>query len=102
MPALIEHFVEHRQQNKQISLWQFLNIHYETENTRDADYDKDMKLPFKSQDNGVIANLNVYVPAERVSVDAPVQLLEMQNFVMATSFISSNFLSNIWQPPRTC
>lgn len=101
MPLLVEHFVEHKEENKDLNLWQFLKIHYAFGHVKDADYDKDMKLPFKSHDNCVSSVSNIYISLlEKVSIQKPLQLLEKKNFETKDGFLLSSFLSNIWQPPR--
>jgi hypothetical protein len=101
-PLLIEHFMEHREENKDITLWQFLYAHYAMDHVKDADYDKDMKLPFKTHDNCVASFLNVYLPSAKVSIEKPVQLLQEKSFISKDQFLLTSFLSNIWQPPRIC
>jgi hypothetical protein len=64
-PLLIEHFMEHREENKDITLWQFLYAHYAGDYVKDADYDKDMKLPFKTHSNCVSSFSNVYLPSAK-------------------------------------
>jgi hypothetical protein len=101
LPLLIEHFVEHREQNKQITLWQFFYIHYALGDVKDADYGKDMKLPFKSHDNCVAGNTTVFPPSsEKLSLQKPVQFLEKKGFATDERFLPTSFLSKIWQPPR--
>ena len=100
LPLLVEHFAEHREQNKRITLWQFLSIHYAMDNVKDADYDKDMKLPFKSHDNCVAGNV-VYLPlSEKLLLQKPIQFPEKKHFQTEDQFILTSFLSIIWQPPR--
>jgi len=101
LPLLIEHFAEHREQNKHITSWRFLYIHYAMEDVKDADYDKDMKLPFKSHDNCVAGNTTIYLSlSEKLSIQTPVQFLEKKSFETEDQFLHTSFLSNIWQPPR--
>ena len=101
LPLLIEHFAEHREQNKHITLWKFLYIHYSMGDVKDVDYDKDMKLPFKSHDNCVAGNSTIYVSLpEKLSIQKQVQFLEKKNFPTEVRSLPTSFLSNIWQPPR--
>ncbi|MGN6530871.1 MAG: hypothetical protein ACTHK0_03860 [Ginsengibacter sp.] len=102
MPLLVEHFIEHREENKHITLWQFLYIHYAMGDVKDADYDKDMKLPFKTHDNCVTAISNVYLPSVKVCLEKPVQFLQKKRFATKAAFLCTSFPSNIWQPPRIC
>ena len=101
-PLLIEHFIEHREENQGITIWQFLYIHYAMGDIMDADYEKDMRLPFKSHDTcvSVVSNFVVSLP-ETFSVPQLKPILEEQNFSTKDKFLHTSFLSNIWQPPRT-
>lgn len=102
MPLLVEHFIEHRHENKNITLYQFLYMHYAMGDVHDADYAKDMQLPFKTHDNCLASIINVYLPSQKVVITNPVQLIENQHFKTQETFLQSTFLSNIWQPPRIC
>lgn len=101
-PLLVEHFIEHREENKRITLWQFLYIHYAMDDVKDSDYDKDMKLPFKTHDNCVSSFTNVYLPSAKVSIEKPIQFLQKKSFASKGQILLTSFLSNIWQPPRVC
>ncbi len=102
MPILIQHFIEHREVNSDITLWQFLNMHYASGDVKYADHEKDMELPFKAHDNCVASITNVYLPTQKISIIKPVQILEKKHFKTPEQFLFSTFLSNIWQPPRIC
>jgi hypothetical protein len=67
MPLLVEHFIEHRQENSHLNVWQFLYMHYAMGDVHDADHAKDVKLPFKSHDNCVASTINVYLPSCQTS-----------------------------------
>lgn len=101
LPMLFEHYTEHLEENKQITLWQFFYIHYAMDHGKDADHGKDMKLPFKSHDNCVTGISNVYVPLfQNNSILKPSQFLEKKTFKNKDHFLLTSFLSNIWQPPK--
>ena len=99
---LVEHFTEHREENRNMTLWQFLYVHYAMGDVKDSDYDKDMKLPFKTHDNCVSSFTNVYLPSAKVSIEKPIQFLQKKSFASKGQFLLTSFLSNIWQPPRVC
>ena len=99
---LVEHFTEHREENSQLTLLQFLYMHYATEGVPDADKAKDMKLPFKTHDNCVASFINVYLPSQKVVIKEPVRFIENQHLKTPEQFHKSTFLSYIWQPPRIC
>lgn len=50
LPNFIEHYNEHKTDNSQITLLDFITLHYLNGSQKDADYAKDMKLPFKTHD----------------------------------------------------
>lgn len=102
MPLLVEHFIEHKEENKHLTLQQFLYTHYAMGDVKDADYEKDMKLPFKTRDNCLASIINVYLPSQKVVITKPVQFTQNQHFKTQETFLQSTFLSNIWQPPRVC
>ena len=102
LPLLVEHFIEHKQQDTKISFIEFLCMHYAHGDVKDADYDKDMKLPFKSAENSH-SSVSFYLPAANVKQDFVIQFKETkQKFPLYNSNYSSAYLSSIWQPPRLC
>ena len=61
---LIEHYVEHTNNDKNLTLWGFLCMHYSGDNIKDADYDKDMQLPFKTLDTCNHTAINFCTPIQ--------------------------------------
>ena len=101
LPALANHFSEHQQKDKSITLWKFLCIHYANGNVKDADYDKDSKLPFKTLDTCNSSNHITLLPEQKFCFNAI--LLPSEEKVVSKyypSFINSTFLKSIWQPPK--
>jgi hypothetical protein len=94
--------MEHRQEDDSLSLWQFLYMHYANGNKKDADYDKDMKLPFKTHTETV--NLLLFcdsVPS--FSFTEKKSWAEPRKFLIASDeFVHAAYAAAIWQPPRTC
>lgn len=48
LPVLIEHFREHRIESPEMTVIGFIVLHYFSGDVRDADYERDMQLPFKT------------------------------------------------------
>lgn len=101
VPMLISHYNEHRQEDKALSLWGYLCLHYAHGDVHDSDREKDMKLPYKNMDaSGCHVHL-VYLPnhdiwsPNNVFPEDP----NVWNNYYNSSFISSDF-SFIWQPPK--
>ena len=78
-------------------------MHYAHGVVIDKDYDKDMKLPFKVDEKCASCDIIIISP-NSLSIELP-----KPYFIASTTFIQqdemfipSSFLSNIWQPPKTC
>ena len=98
LPKLIEHVNAH-----QLSLWEFLCMHYGQGNVFDTDYNEDMKLPFKMENNTTALTSSAYFPLlSTVNIIVPTEYTEKNNYVVTEQFILSCYLSNIWQPPKSC
>jgi len=50
LPVLIEHFREHKQETPDMTVMGFIVLHYFSGDIRDADYERDMQLPFKTME----------------------------------------------------
>ena len=102
-PLLIQHYTEHKEQNNNLGLLQFLAMHYNDEGIIDLDYSKDQQLPFKSQGGYTGAVLSVFEPTPFYSLIPKVEIVQpVAHAVSNESFISSTFRSSIWQPPKSC
>lgn len=99
-PLLVEHYYEHNDK-EELSVLTFLEMHYLNGNVKDADYEKDMKLPFKNfQDN----HPNVVLSLPEMNhifnfIVYPVS--EQKPFCFDNQVNTSSFLTSIWQPPKT-
>ena len=101
-PLLVEHYFEHQESNKNLTLLTFLAIHYNEDNSKFPDFKKDMKLPFKSHENCVNNFVGGYVPQGNFIIDFNINQF-VQNVSQSTFkelIYSSYFLSSIWQPPK--
>ena len=57
LPVLINHYMEHLDENSNLSVYDFLKIHYADGVKYDEDYNVDMKLPFKNiVSNNIVFN----------------------------------------------
>lgn len=104
LPILIEHFKEHKSKNTELSLLQFLDMHYASSDVHDADYDQDMKLPFKSHDGCLGTNSIIFI-TNNFSCEVAKPLPVMGNMDYLTyneNLLPSAYLSFIWQPPKSC
>jgi len=100
IPALFEHYNEHQSKDKALSFLSFLYKHYK-ENTKDADYDKDLKLPFKTINNCAPSiHISIVEESKIEAVKAVFSFDEKKINTFYTSLFISNFHNAIWQPPQ--
>lgn len=103
LPMLIEHFNEHSQLNQGTTFWSYLGMHYFNNDVKYADFDKDTKLPFKSHDESVnIVTLSFLQNTSICKIVNPFNRELKVNAFYKGIFLTSSYLSNIWQPPRAC
>lgn len=102
-PMLIHHYAEHKGQIKDLTLWQYLVLHYQNDNVIDMDHSEDKQLPFKSHDCCSGSVLGTYVPATFFTLFTKTFYKEpITHFVSTEDFVNAVYLSSIWQPPRSC
>ena len=101
-PVLVAHYQEHQKLTPEISLTEYLVRHYLNGNIKDADYERDMQLPFKTL-NFVASATPLLIPAcfPELGFTLPPPA-HVHGAVCNEGFQSSLFLSSIWQPPRSC
>lgn len=101
LPNLVTHYNEHKEENKNLTLWKFLCIHYAHGDVFDDDRDKDMKLPYKSTDCHASSLVITLPPSHHYELPFNHSFEEekKQNIYYHNTFCSDNFQS-IWQPPK--
>ncbi len=101
VPVLFEHFQEHRQESPDISVLDFFRIHYFNGNERDADYSRDMQLPFKTFEASSAVLALVQPPADWAISDAPTPSLIRKQILPASLLFPPNpFVAMPAQPPE--
>ncbi|NOT73507.1 MAG: hypothetical protein HOP08_01175 [Cyclobacteriaceae bacterium] len=97
---LFEHFGEHRADNSELSFFDFIALHYFSEEINDGDFQRDQELPFKG-DHCESPVLFVAILTERCTNPIPLRgFTEKVIMPYASLFNSSLFQFTIWQPPR--
>jgi hypothetical protein len=101
IPVFVAHYIEHKEQNSHLSIWEFISIHYMQGDIKDADYHRDMQLPFKTHDCSAFHIISTSPNLYEVTISPIVQFLNSQYAAPDTCFQKSSHLSKIWQPPRS-
>ncbi len=102
LPVIFQHFQEHKKESKSITLLQFLDMHYMHGSPRDADYERDMQLPFKTFGDCVSVIANAYVPVTfQIVQPRLIELPAKKIFIPQDRFTHAAYCCNIWQPPKS-
>lgn len=100
--AFAAHFAEHQKEDKDITLIEFIQIHYFSGNVVDADYEQDMKLPFKITDCSNFSPTHI-IPQPVFLAFQPVISIDLVGLPLYDqSALPSSHLTDIWQPPKAC
>lgn len=103
LPVVFQHFVEHQQEDNSISFLEFLDMHYMHGSPKDADYDRDMQLPFKKSADCVSVMSSAAVADQfAITLEHPVFFIQQDKIELDHNKPLSSCLSNIWQPPKYC
>ena len=96
LPLLVEHYAEHHELVKDMTFWEFLVMHYESDVAHD---DQDMRLPFKDCHHSLTAQA-IAMPEQKISLTllAPTQGDRLLSF--EHSQFHSSYLGEIFQPPK--
>ncbi|NLU95714.1 hypothetical protein [Chitinophaga sp. Ak27] len=102
IPMLVVHYKEHQQRNHQLSITDFLCIHYLLPDDGDNDADRDMQLPYKTIDVNLLHH--AFVPlAKAITVNRqPQQTPIAMNYPILRDYhLPEPALSSLFRPPRT-
>ena len=101
IPYLIEHYIEHSNLDHSMTIGEYLYLHYahlgeQSDNT-------DMKLPFKSQSTNIHSITSFLSPSPLFALIKSHVNIELEQIEYSYStFYTSQYLSTIWQPPKSC
>lgn len=103
LPVIFQHFIEHQTKDNNITVFQFLKIHYGQTDVKDDDYARDMQLPFKTTGEFFTSSVSPFVPLNSIIVlPYPSVFSENQYKSHHPLKFYSNYQVNIWQPPKFC
>lgn len=103
LPLFVKHFIEHKNKDTQLSLSGFIEMHYAHNDIKHADHDEDMKLPFKTHDACSGISSISFIPHN--FDDLLIKPLRSEKNTFSNyqeKFLTSSYLSSIWQPPKFC
>lgn len=98
---MFSHFSDHKKENKDINFISFIVLHYFSGNVKDADYERDMELPFKDSDNCLVSSTPVTVPISEIIIADPQHADLLSNFVLQNDCsLPCTCKGAVFQPPR--
>jgi hypothetical protein len=103
LPVFFAHYVEHRSENPSLGLWDFVKLHYQASDETPSDYDKDLRLPFKTShisQSGINYNLPVLLEQETINPDFSAAISPSYRQLDETA-LPQRFSGSIFQPPRS-
>lgn len=100
IPELIEHYIEHKELNPDMTLTAFLRTHYDHP-VKDGDYGKDQKLPFIIHTTPlalvfIIGNIFHFELKNDQFKQVKLRRIPSKN----DNFCYKGFLRTAWEPPR--
>lgn len=99
LPSLVQHFSEHRTENTEMSLYDFISLHYSDESHHHDENDKE--LPFKSHDHCVNTSIAYVLPKSFPEIILKLDFESFKEFTIPKgNFLTTINPSSIWQPPK--
>lgn len=98
LPILLEHYSEHKKLSQEISFWEFLEMHYQSDVAHD---EHDNELPFKVVGHCFSAH-SATEPDVKIAVTQLMPIIISQpSFHYKESSFNSPLIA-IFQPPKAC
>ena len=100
IPHLIVHYFTHKSEQNDIGLVEFIHIHYshDHDNHKDDHHDRGC-LPFQGEHNCHIQTMQ-FCSYSKVDFNLIPPVRDARKIFPDSEFSPSEFLSNIWQPPK--
>jgi hypothetical protein len=96
MPLLVQHYGEHKDQSGEMSFFEFLVIHYETDEAHD---DRDNRLPFKDCSHSFIGQI-VVLPIQKFSLAEQTEITATTYQFFYLQHEPKLIAVDIFQPPK--
>lgn len=99
-PNFIEHYLAHKITDRSTSVFSFLKMHYLNDHPVDADYQQDMKLPFKTHEANTFVSNPLIIPENFSFALTPPRFFTVKSHIYShSSHYASNLLGSIFRPP---
>jgi hypothetical protein len=96
IPLLVQHYGEHKDKTGEISFFEFLVMHYETDEAHD---DRDNRLPFKDCSHSFIGQI-VVLPIQKFSLTEQTEVRATTYQFFYLQHVPKLIAADIFQPPK--
>jgi hypothetical protein len=100
MSALVKHYQFHQQENPDISIFSFFNLHYCDVQHMTKYHNDHEDLPFHYDDCYAMFAGHKFEPVTSFSLSESITVTEITKGPRTGNFFSRDILINIFQPPR--
>jgi hypothetical protein len=100
LPALFQHYSSHRSLNSEMSLLDFLELHYSNPSHHDQDHNEHHKLPFNDHHSTVSAVCFYFVSERSFTLSVRYFPIGQTNQTVYHSIVEEELAIHVWQPPR--
>ena len=100
LPALFKHYNSHRSVNSELSLIDFLELHYSNRSHHDQDHNEHHKLPFNDHHSTAGAVCFYCVSERSFTLSVRYFPIGQTNQTVYRSIVEEDIAINVWQPPR--
>lgn len=101
IPILIEHYQWHKQLDPNLTFYSFIEHHY-NEQTKDADWQTDQKLPFMTHNHYSISSFTINAPISIEVKESKPTILSRKVGLHNDAILGLDKINSIWQPPKSC
>ena len=99
--VLVEHFNETKCSDESVSFFDFIVMHYLTDDGNNSDNEKDSRLPFKSIDSGIIAISGSALPCTPFGIKLRrIDINKSDLLAYEDKFLFLSVPRLIWNPPK--
>lgn len=99
MPLLVEHYIQHKDLNPEMSLTTFLKTHYDHP-VKDSDHDQDQRLPFVSHASLLSVAFTLNPNLDFHFTEKVYNTIEIKKTFYKSALYNKEILNSIWQPPK--
>ena len=102
LPLLVEHYNEHKDNDGKTDFISFLYIHYSGTHPDNGDSEKDAQLPFKSCQSTLQFSAPIPSSTQLIKITSDyARMVEKVYALYKDVSLMAQYLSSIWQPPKT-